>query len=701
MIQHTTFRRRVSARSKMRFETLEQRCLLTATLQHLGTYDTGFFDEGAAEIVAHDPVGQRLYVVNSAAPGIDVLQLDNTGGLSYVSTLATGDAPTSVTVRDNLVAIAVPSSELTGVGRVMLFETSGEYLTEVSVGSLPDMVTFTPDGTRILVANEGETDYAPEIIDPVTLDVLQPASENPEGSVSIITLPTDVTTLSASDVVTAGFTHLIGMEDTLRSQGIRIYGPGANAAQDLEPEYITVSDDSTTAWITLQEANAIAQLDLATGSFDWIKSLGYKDHLAAGNGLDPSDRDGKVDSDLTGDDLVNYDDYQTLLEGLGSEYTFGDFQRLQLNYGKRSISTGAIHINNWPVKGMYQPDAIAHFAVDGETYLVTANEGDTRDTDYYSEEGVVGGLNLSPELAASTPEILEQTRALSLKDTRALGRLVVTTAFPAETTGSGTAEDPIVHHALYSNGARSFTIWNSSGELVFDSGDQFERIIAERAPNYFNSNEDAHNFDNRSDNKGPEPEAVAIGEVNGRTYAFIGLERVGGIMIFDVSNPTAPVLQDYVNNRDFLAPIFVEGELNPDVGDLGIEGMIFVPAVESPTGLPLVITASEISGTTSVFQFDPGTPEAAAFVATSGPHRDDGVDPAPPSDTFPADLDLGDENSREEDITVPATVRTISLRALVRAADRNSRRSIDQVFRDLAESPVTTLRGARGSLLVF
>jgi hypothetical protein len=351
---------------------------------------------------------------------------------------------------------------------------------------------------------------------------------------------------------------------------------------------------------------------------------------------------------------------------------------------------------------MYQPDAIAQFVVNGETYLATANEGDTRDTDYYSEEGVVGSLNLSPELAAVSPEILDQTRALSLQDTRALGRLVVTTAFPAVTTGSGTPEDPIVHNALYSNGARSFTIWNSSGELVFDSGDQFERIIAERVPNFFNSNEDANNFDNRSDNKGPEPEAVAVGEVNGRMYAFVGLERVGGIMIFDVSTPSAPVFEDYVNNRDFLAPVFVDGELNAEVGDLGIEGLIFVPADRSPTGLPLVITASEISGTTSVFQFDPGTPEEAALLVTSDPPHEPQRDTIPPSDNFPNDPDPADHhNNIGEDNLVRGNFRTISISALVRAADRNQPEHIDQALRELAESPGKTLRSARNSLLVF
>ena len=147
-------------------------------------------------------------------------------------------------------------------------------------------------------------------------------------------------------------------------------------------------------------------------------------------------------------------------------------------------------------------------------------------------------------------------------------------------------------------------IYDEDGKQVFDSGDDFERITARALGQFFNSdNDEANSGDKRSDNKGPEPEGVVVGEHNGKTYAFIGLERVGGIMIYDVSNPYAPVFQDYVNTRNFSSSFdFVNLADVKRAGPLGPEGLAFVPAKDSPTGKPLLMVAYEVSGTVKVFE---------------------------------------------------------------------------------------------------
>lgn len=496
------------------------------SLQHAGTYHSGVFDEGAAEIVAYDKDTERLFVVNAQAASIDVLDISDVTVPDKISTIdvsAYGAGVNSVAVHRGIVAAAVENEDKQAAGAAVFFDTDGNFLNAVTVGALPDMITFTPNGKYVLVANEGE----PE-------DYCAPGLENdPEGSVSIIDMRGDIDDLSQDDVRTAGFTQFNGAS---LDPSIRIYGPGASVAQDLEPEYIAVSSDSKTAWATLQENNAIAKIDIKNATVTELVGLGFKDHNTAGMGLDASDKD------------------------------------------------DAINIANWPVMGAYEPDAISAFKHKGKTYLVTANEGDTRDYDCYGEEIRVADADLDP---AGFPD------AASLQDDARIGRLTATTA-TGDLDGDGDLDE------IHVPGARSFSIWTRDGSLVFDSGDEFEQITAAELPDYFNANNDENGddaFDNRSDNKGPEPEAVAIGKIKGRMFAFIGLERIGGIMVYDVTYPASPQFVEYLNNRDFTAPAETQA-----AGDLGPEGIIFVPKSDSPTGNPLLVVGNEISGTTSIYE---------------------------------------------------------------------------------------------------
>ena len=243
---------------------------------------------------------------------------------------------------------------------------------------------------------------------------------------------------------------------------------------------------------------------------------------------------------------------------------------------------GVINIANWPVQGMYLPDAIATFRKGPSTYFMTANEGDSRDYAAYAEETRVGSVTLDPTAFPN---------AAALKASSALGRLKITKS-KGDTDGDGDYDQ------LYSFGARSFSIWKDDGTLVYDSGDDLEQLTAAALPGAFNSTNDANaSFDTRSDDKGPEPESLAVAKVRGRQLAFIGLERIGGIAMYDVTDPTAPSFVQYINSRDFSV-----GATTGLAGELGPEGLLVIAEDDSPTGNTLVVTASELSGTTALFE---------------------------------------------------------------------------------------------------
>lgn len=259
-----------------------------------------------------------------------------------------------------------------------------------------------------------------------------------------------------------------------------------------------------------------------------------------------------------------------------------------------SDKDGKININNWPVLAMYQPDGIAAFEANGQLFYLTANEGDAREYDFYEEEVRIGDEDfvLDPETFPNADE---------LKQDQALGRLNIT-AENGDIDGDGD------YDRLYTLGGRSFSIWDAYGNQVFDSGDDFEQIIAQQFPEYFNASNDNNDFDNRSDNKGPEPEGVTLGNIDGRTYAFIGLERMSGVMMYDVTDPKKVQFITYFNNRNFEADVETEA-----AGDLGPEGLLFITKEDSPTGTPLLVIAHEISGSTSIMSIDDVPPTSIKF----------------------------------------------------------------------------------------
>ncbi len=504
----------------------------TLTLNPLTSIRTGIFDESAAEIVAFDRDSNRLFIVNGANNTIDIADISDPEDVIVLdSILITGSGSiNSLAVKNGLVAAAIEGESAYERGVVRTFTTEGEFVREYRVGFQPDMVTFTPDGQKLLVANEGEI-----------ADSGDPSSFDPEGSISVIDLRVPVrkrgyyfwSAYRAQRAVTEIFFRKFDaprrrarLDPSIRAS----ITPGSRVSQDLEPEFIAVSADSQTAWVSLQENNALAILNLRKNTVESLVGLGFKNHSQNGNGLDASNEDEEI------------------------------------------------NIQPWPVLGLYQPDTIATYQAQGETFVVTANEGDARDF----EEARVRDLELDP-VAFPDREFLQVDENL--------GRLRTTTA-------NGQIDGNETFDRIFSFGGRSFSIHNARGQRIYDSGDEFEQVLAEELPEAFNANNDDNDsFDNRSDDRGPEPEALAVGEVEGRNYAFIGLERVGGIMIYDITNPFSPFFVSYQTQRDF------SGDPEEDTaGDLGPEGMTFIPRSQSPNGKPLLVVAYEVSGSTTVFE---------------------------------------------------------------------------------------------------
>lgn len=544
------------------------------------------FATSSAEIVSYDECSDRLYVVNSQAASIDVLALNaNNSAPSKVENIdlslaaaAAGieiGAANSVSAKQGLVAVAIEAKVKQNPGLIALYRSDDlSLLATYPAGALPDMVTLSSDGQTILTANEGEPsgDY----------------TNDPEGSVTIVDISKGYVEKAVVKQVSFSAFNVGGTRHNELGANVRAAGPaGTSVAQDLEPEYMALSSDNTKAYVALQENNAMAIIDVATAHVDAIKGLGEKSwNATSGNKLDASNKD----------------------NGVGE---FASYEQLV---------------------GLYMPDTVASFNVGGADYIISANEGDGREYIYSTtqqacetashswdgDEYEVGGddenatkyANELDDCISFTDEarggkIVDSVAAshplkAALDDNNQLKRIKV-----VADKESYAAEENIVTF-----GARSFSIWNAQAELVFDSGDDIAKKVFAIDDVNFNvtndNNDPAETADNRSDDKGTEPEAVEVAQINGKQYAFIGLERQGGIIVYDVTVPTAPVYQSYINNRDFTQPVCTsvdEGECdndtyNPEAGDLGPESIDYFTRASKH----FIAVGNEVSGTTTVYQ---------------------------------------------------------------------------------------------------
>ncbi|MGN0073504.1 MAG: choice-of-anchor I family protein, partial [Coriobacteriales bacterium] len=492
-------------------------------LELAGRYNSGAMnaDGGSLEIVQYNASNGYAYAVSGVKGKLIAVDLNSTMDGDKVAALTgteydlkamvtavgfTYGDMTSVAISPDgsKIAVALQDAGYDKPGRVALFSCkengSLELLSHVAVGVQPDMVTWA-DKSTILTADEGEPRDGANGTDP-------------KGSVSIVTVGED-NALTANTVTFDSF-------DTKRSEltaaGVLVQ-KNAQPSTDFEPEYIAVSGN--TAYVSLQEANAIAVLDIAKGEFTGVYPLGFQDF-------------GTTKVDLQKNDKAELGTYDN-------------------------------------VYGIKMPDGISVATIGGKTYLLTANEGDSRsdwsglDNEYENVTSPTGNVTLDKKVVWF----------------------------------NSTMWDGLDSNKAYTFGGRSFCIYEVTGgglDLVYDSGSDFESITAEKLPTYFNCSNDKTSLDNRSGKKGPEPETVVTGTVGDRTYAFIALERIGGIMVYDITDPANAKYVNYINSREFDAAI--QGDVSP-------EGLCFIPAEQSKTGKAMLLAACEVSGTLAAYELTP------------------------------------------------------------------------------------------------
>lgn len=529
------------------------------------------FDTSAAEIVSYDSCTDKLYVVNAQAQKVDVLSMNSAsertseGYIDLQSAAAASGinigAANSVSTHQGLVAVAIENADKQQNGIIALYRSDTlELITTYTAGALPDMVSFSKDGRYIASANEGEPNADYNI--------------DPEGSVTLVDLTNGPLQAKVTQIDFKAF-NLGQPRHAELTEKVRISTPNATVAQDLEPEYLTFADNGK-LYVALQENNALAAIDVVSAQVDAILGLGGKPWDTAQ--LDASNKDKNIGN------LQSY----AMLEGL------------------------------------YMPDSITSYSVEGNTYIVTANEGDGREygikttqkmcdekgfewdgDDYQGTENYTTEKDFCiayvDEVRGKKLDVdANHPLAGALKDNKQLARLKV-----IKPQGTLAADQKV-----QAFGSRSFSIWDESGELVFDSGDDFARIVLDQDPANFNStNDNNQSGDDRSDDKGVEPEAIEVAEINGKHYAFIGLERQGGIMVYDVTQPKTASFISYLNNRDFTQPVCTkvdeDGDCDNDTynskaGDLGPESIKYF----TRSGNHFIAIGNEVSGSTSVYRVE-------------------------------------------------------------------------------------------------
>ena len=505
----------------------------TIDVKKIASYSTGLTDKdgGVAEIVKYNPDNQKFYVINGKLQTIDIVDLSslktnthqdlskeksiNIAELLNSNSFQYGDLTSiDINTENQIIAAAVQDVDYTKNGRIVILDYDGNILHTFEAGVQPDNVVISKDGNHILSANEAEPRMGLE------------NGADPEGSVTIVNYET-----KQAKTVLFDNTSVIDSDVHIRNNGSL-----ADAVHDLEPEYISLTEDGKTAFVSLQENNAIAKINVETGKVISVKSLGFKDHSLPGNGLDAARND-------------------------------------------------KIEIESLPILGVYMPDSIDVIEKDGMTYLLTANEGDATEWEEFVNvkdfKKIKDSIQLDPSLFKGFTQQEAEATFERMKSSGDYDKLEVL-------TDRG-------NDAIYTLGGRSFSIWNADTmELVFDSGSEFEEITAERYPDYFNWSNDDDVFEKRSAKKGPEPEDVKVGMIGNELYAFIGLERISGVMTYNITNPSNATFANYTNTRDFSQTIS---------GDVAPEGLAFIQAENSPTNKPLLLVGNEVSGTVAVNEY--------------------------------------------------------------------------------------------------
>lgn len=529
-------------------------------LQPVARYVTGSYGAGAAEITAFHPASKRIFVVNGAANRVEVLDATNVK---------------SQALSDPLTANSLTSQPLT-LPATAVVRNSADQDETVTLG-FANSISIQGQLLAVAVENKKRSDAGVALI----YDLSQGAPILKQA-VRVGAQP-DMLTFSSD------------------GKWLLVANEGEPAAD------YSVDPEGSVSMIAM--TNGVAATQAKTVSFSALNSdkagLAAKGVKFAGPATTTVAQDLEPEYIAFSPDMkkawvvLQENNAVAVIDLLGAKLD----KVLPLGFKDHSLARNSLDVSNKDgvnlqtvpgLYGMYQPDTLQSYSWQGGAFYVSANEGDARDWAGFSEQKRVSALKRSAALSARQPYNAD-----------VLGRLNVTTVLGQNASGE--------YDALYAYGARSFSIWDQNGQQVFDSGNDLERIAAGIHGDKFNSNHLTVEGDNRSDDKGPEPEALALGQINGRTYAFIGTERMSGIYVYDISNPYAPQFVDYAFNRDLNAVYNINDDKVPAVvtgnvaqaGDLGPESLLFVSAANSPTGKPLLLMANEVSGTLTVFELQP------------------------------------------------------------------------------------------------
>ncbi|ESP05519.1 hypothetical protein LOTGIDRAFT_152377 [Lottia gigantea] len=508
---------------------------------------------GTAEESAYDPNDQIIYVVGEDSYVLHIVDMENPRAPKILMEhrfLQTDGKPRDVEVCNGRVAVSLSSPVEVYDGHVKFFTTydrttqTFSYQSQLPVGVHPDNIEFTNNCAKLVVANEGVHGK-----DPFN------RFSDPEGSISIITIPT---TGSPTERI-AGFNQFNSRTDI---RHVSSFAPNndimtATLAQDIEPEYISISSDGKIAFVTLQENNAIAQVDLNSGVVININSLGSKDWSDLQ--LDTSDRD------------------------------------------------GGVHLRSYPIHGLYQPDVIKQFKVGKKTYLVTANEGAVRQ---YTKEvdgliwsdGVLadelGRGNLLNEIAINNATFVNE-----LKTDSRLGRLRVSRIDGTTLYGL---------QKIYTYGGRGFSIWEagSYGSPVYDSGDEIEKKNAASLKTIFNTdcaawtNQSPETLrDSTSDNMGPKLNAMDVKSSNGTLFMAVGSETMGSVYLYVVDKSSITAELQTIKYDGGTGDLWSDLYDNNMAGNAYISDIRIIPMSQSPTNQTLLYVLGGGSGSIAIYQF--------------------------------------------------------------------------------------------------
>lgn len=496
-------------------------------VRELSSYSVGRANAngGVAEIVTYNKKDKVFYLVSGVTQSIDLVKINSDGSTERMKRIEIGEIledkninagdMTSVSYSDEkkLLAVAVQDEDYKNNGHIVILDKDGNFVEAYESGVQPDMVTFTKDGKYILSADEGEPREGYD------------NGIDPKGSVTIINVEG-----KSTNKVEFNITRDKALKDGL------LLKKDSNPAEDLEPEYIAISDDNKTAYVSLQENNAIASIDIESGKINYVKGLGFIDHSLPGNEIDA-------------------------VRGKGDN--------------------AKIDIKRDNFFGTPMPDGIAFLSKDGRDYILTANEGDAREWGKKKNKYENTKSKKFDEKADKKTEYLDNDKT-----------------------------DGLDENKIYLLGGRSFSIYDASDlTRVYNSGSDFEKITARIFPDFFNTSNDEDKgpdkLDARSNKKGPEAENIAVLNIKDKTYAIVGLERISGIMIYDITDPSNPVYKDYFNNRIFIKSVNDKEEIGLEKrGNIGPEGLCAIEAKDSPTGKPIVLVANEVSGTVQVIEFN-------------------------------------------------------------------------------------------------